>query len=228
MIQCVYRSFYTQEAYQRADENHSHLSLYQLCNGEDAVRGDGRQEINGGFLDSNFPTDKCSSRHDYLRFYDSFLHQYQQRVNGINLLEVGVKNGGSLKLWSSFFDASSRIFGVDVNTGAPQFPGEPNIKVLLGDSRLAKFPAFNKLCFSIIVDDGYHSSDFQAATFYNFVQHLCHDGVYIIEDVRDPVGLRRKLGKVLNNNMVIEPIDIYADELMLVHYADFDLKNAAV
>jgi hypothetical protein len=138
------------------------------------------------FFSADFPTDK-QDRHNYTQYYDIALQPYFN-LRAINLLgencllsnrcyfsdvtvnppaEIGVKKGGSLKMWRELFSRKSHIVGVDIDAGAPTFPRDPNIKVIISDSRvgaLTNQSYFNEMFvrsgikFDIIVDDGDHSA----------------------------------------------------------------------
>ena len=48
-----------------------------------------------------FKTDKSSKYHNYTKYYEKYFEKYLNE--NINLLEVGVANGCSLKLWEKYF-----------------------------------------------------------------------------------------------------------------------------
>jgi hypothetical protein len=166
LVQCFYRSYYPVESYYKK-KTISDLTV--ICGGK-------------GFLDDEYPTDKCDE-HDYVYHYNEFFKKFQEK--DVIVVEVGVKNGGSLKLWRDYFSPNSRIFGIDINQGVSTFLLEPNIKILLGDSTKAKFSYFDDNCIDIFIDDAYHSASNQRITFLNFFPQLCKGGLYIIEDVVD-------------------------------------------
>ncbi|KAH3732483.1 hypothetical protein Pelo_16690 [Pelomyxa schiedti] len=106
---------------------------------------DNKQYQGGGF-----PTDK-STRHLYLQHYAKLFAPYSGL--DITLLEIGVKMGGSVALWREFFSERSMIYGIDISPTVPTFTLEPNIKVLLLDSRNPALvdKAFSYHKFDIIV-----------------------------------------------------------------------------
>ena len=62
-------------------------------------------------FNSNFyNTDK--DKHNYLQAYDKLFYEYRDKK--INLLEVGVHEGGSLLLWKDYF-SNGTIYGMDNN-----------------------------------------------------------------------------------------------------------------
>ena len=50
-------------------------------------------------------------RHQYYKVYDLFLTQKKNRK--LNILEIGVADGSSIKAWSDYFKYS-KIIGVDI------------------------------------------------------------------------------------------------------------------
>jgi hypothetical protein len=52
--------------------------------------------------------------------------------------QVGVKKGGSIKLFREYFHQQCNIIGVDVDKACPQFPHDAHIKIILASSTDAK------------------------------------------------------------------------------------------
>jgi hypothetical protein len=203
LVQCFYRSFATLENYQR-DSQKRLESLTAACSSR------------AGFLDPEYPTDKCSS-HGYTKIYDQLFSV--QREKPVRLLEVGVKKGGSLKLWRDYFSIDSMIYGLDINQGAPQFQYEPNIKVLLGDSRDPLSSVFERQCLDIIVDDGYHSLTIQRETFENLSRYLCPSGKYLVEDVIDVDGMKTYLDERRQSLKYVHHMDKSGQALFIIQWA---------
>jgi hypothetical protein len=138
-----------------------------------------------GWFASRVPTDK-DSYHDYLRHYDRLLRPYMDQ-EGLALLEVGVKKGGSMVLWRELFPDSASIWGLDINPDVPIFPRDAGIKVLVLDSTDADEvqASLRGRRFHIIIDDGFHTPEAQLATFNALYPFLEPTGIYIIEDVEE-------------------------------------------
>lgn len=174
MVQCVYRSFrYTGNFQVRLTDPYDDKLL--SCD----------EDHQYSMMHEKYPTDKCG-RHTYLPKYEPRFRKIRDSGKRVSLLEVGVKNGGSLMLWRAYFPFDSRIYGLDINQGAPQFQHEPAIKILHGDSKEASFDYFDTECLDIIIDDGDHALTAQLHTFSIwFDKYLCPGGVFVVEDVLD-------------------------------------------
>lgn len=148
-----------------------------------------------GFLNYDLPSDKATD-HGYNKYYDILLQPYVNQP-GLNVLEVGVKMGGSLILWRELFPPDAHIYGLDLDLGVPQFESDAHIKVLAGMSSTdqSAAEALRGIQFDIIVDDGAHLARLQTMTLSNLWPLLKPDGIYIIEDVDNDCVLLRQMHK---------------------------------
>lgn len=104
----------------------------------------------------------------------------------INLLEIGVDKGGSLRLWQDYFPHGN-IVGIDWEPPKDFVPGE-RIQIFKGSqddeqflSRVANQAAPDG--FDIIIDDASHVGELTKRTFWHlFDNHLKPGGLYVIED----------------------------------------------
>ena len=126
----------------------------------------------------NYNTDKESTHH-YLDVYEKLLAPFKEK-DVINLLEVGIATGGSLKLWEEYFD-NALIWGVDIIN---------EIKYEYGARVEIAFCDINEVTHSerdwdIAIDDGSHFVKDQLV-FINLVwPSVRKGGLIIIEDVHD-------------------------------------------
>jgi hypothetical protein len=129
-------------------------------------------------------TGKSSMACNYLRFYDLLFSPW--RYKQINILEIGVQFGCSLRTWRDYFPAS-HIMGLDRVDNGVKF--EPKEGILMGYGDAYSHEMLNRFegKFDIIVDDGSHQVQDQefVAKFYSHL--LTDEGVLIIEDVLDPL-----------------------------------------
>jgi hypothetical protein len=120
------------------------------------------------------------------RHYFDIYHRHFARFRGqpLTMIEIGIFNGGSLRMWQDYFGPQSTIVGVDVNPECEKF-AEPGIEIVIGDqadrgflrSLAERYPDV-----AVLVDDGGHRMDQQIATFEELYPRLRPDGVYLCED----------------------------------------------
>ena len=121
----------------------------------------------------------------YLKEYDRVLAEYQD--SSVNILEIGVQNGGSLEAWSQYFKNAQSIVGVDIDQKCQSLVYSDNrIQVIIGDC--CQQDVLEKITrqtatFDLVFDDGSHQSADIIKAFLLYFPKLSVDGVYIIEDL---------------------------------------------
>jgi hypothetical protein len=136
----------------------------------------------------NSRTDK-NTRHSYLPLYQKLL--ISKKENAKNVLEVGIYNGGSIKLWSDFF-TNANVYGLDVmHIDAVWEEIKNNEKIILHTSSDAYDNDFfinnflNKnIKFDFMLDDGPHTLESMKQFIKLYSQIMTDDGILIIEDVQ--------------------------------------------
>jgi hypothetical protein len=129
-----------------------------------------------------YDTDKV--QHHYLELYDPILSRWTDRE--VKLLEIGVRRGGSLKLWRDYFPRGV-IVGIDLKLPESFVAGE-RIQVFEGSQADTRFlsEVVTKTApegFDIIIDDASHIGELTKITFWHlFDHHLKPGGLYAIED----------------------------------------------
>ena len=119
---------------------------------------------------------------NYGDIYDRHFSPFRDQK--INILEIGVLRGGSMRMWEKYFPKAN-IFGIDINEGCQQFESD-RTKIFIGDQSdvsflrniKAKIPKID-----ILIDDGSHRAKDQKTTFEEMYYHVRKPGVYLIEDV---------------------------------------------
>lgn len=120
----------------------------------------------------------------YLSEYQERFHKYI--LKPINLLEIGVSNGGMLQIWRKYFGPSAIISGIDTNPivcdmnlgdGIPLFC----LKSLTNKEEL--FSAIKDQQYEIIIDDGSRKSSIAIQVFQLLFERVTPGGYYIVEDV---------------------------------------------
>jgi hypothetical protein len=128
-----------------------------------------------------YNTDKI--QHGYLKIYDEIFAQLVDKE--INLLEIGILDGGSLLLWRDYF-ARGNIWGIDLHIPA-SLKDEIRIHIFegsQGDKAFLSEVGKNILeGFDIIIDDASHMGELTSISFWHlFENHLKPGGIYVIED----------------------------------------------
>ena len=138
-------------------------------------------------LVDNSRTDKNTS-HSYLDLYEILLSSKKETAK--NILEIGIFDGGSIKLWHDYFP-NATIYGLDVKKIANMWDGIKNNKRI----KLGCFDAYNdaffnsqllnkNIRFDMMLDDGPHTLESMKKFIRLYSQIMTEDGILIIEDVQ--------------------------------------------
>jgi hypothetical protein len=128
-----------------------------------------------------FGTDKSSVEHDYARQYERAFAPLKEA--DIDLLEIGVASGASLRMWEQFFP-NARLVGVDIIDDCRRHAGERRI-IEIGSQIDPEFldGLMSKYSPTIIIDDGSHIAEHIEFTFNRLFPKLRPGGCYVIEDL---------------------------------------------
>jgi hypothetical protein len=132
-------------------------------------------------LACKYGTDKGSTEHNYCAtvYEPLFAHLRHQPIV---LVELGIWEGASLKMWSEYFTHPDRVIvGVD-NVDRFDAAVWRNTYTYIADQADADLPVA-KLLPNIIIDDASHISTKTIASFQNWFPHLKPGGLYIVEDI---------------------------------------------
>jgi len=139
-----------------------------------------------------YGVDKSSKVHHYTRAYEQHFGPWRDRP--LSLLEIGVGEGNSLRMWRDYFPQAN-IFGLDVKN-SPPLEG-PRIKVFVGsqgdDLALEKMAAGTGP-LDIVIDDGSHRWSDQIGSFKALYPHVKPGGFYVIEDLHTSYWDKYKCG----------------------------------
>ncbi len=123
--------------------------------------------------------------------WNIYLDTYEEKLSllkksPIKLFEIGVLNGGSLEIFSKYFENAELILGCDIDKNCQKLKyTENNIKLIVGDVNSDEIS--NQIIkngdFDIIIDDGSHTSKDIVTSFCKYFKHLKYDGIYIVEDL---------------------------------------------
>ncbi|MFT5603784.1 MAG: hypothetical protein ACI9G5_000737 [Paracoccaceae bacterium] len=121
----------------------------------------------------------------YLAEYGEIFSEFRNLP--VNLLEIGVQNGGSLEIWAKYFQRAKNIVGCDINPDCSGLSfADERITFLLGDA----FSAGIKQTvlglagrYHLVVDDGSHKSGDIVRCFSEYFSHVEPGGLFVAEDL---------------------------------------------
>lgn len=126
-------------------------------------------------------TDKASFGHSYMPFYEFLFAKF--RDEPVNILEIGVQFGFSLRTWREYFKRSL-ICGIDSAHNGLSFPPEEGIAFIVGEAyKPEMITRLGNAQFDIIVEDGNHAPADQAWTIKHYAPLLSPGGILVVEDV---------------------------------------------
>jgi hypothetical protein len=121
----------------------------------------------------------------YLTEYDRLFNDYRNKP--VSLLEIGIQNGGSLEIWSKYFNNATALIGCDINPDCARLTyDDPRIGVIVGDasSSVVCQSVFERSpLYDIIIDDGSHLSSDIIKSFALYFPKLVEGGVFVVEDL---------------------------------------------
>lgn len=155
-------------------------------------------------IGNKYDTDK-QRRHKYLFLYENYIKPYKNKK--IKLFEIGILNGGSIKMWEDYFSDDSKIYAIDINLNQIKY-------VFMDKTIYEKVDQRNKDDilnfvkkygnFDIIIDDGDHQPMSQQMCFGFLFSFLNNGGIYVIEDLHTSYNSIR----LKNDNTKISTIEI--------------------
>jgi len=136
-------------------------------------------EFNLTSLGKKYNTDKATY-HNFTDIYETYFHILKN--NPLNILEIGIFNGGSLRMLKEYF-FNSNIYGIDFDI--KKCFTEDRIHTICGDQTNKVFlqNIFSNISFDIVIDDGGHTMDQQQISFEILFPRVVSKGIYIIEDL---------------------------------------------
>ena len=120
----------------------------------------------------------------YFSVYEELFSQYKNKK--IIFVEIGIANGGSLKIWKNFFGKDSKIIGIDLNEKCKKFEDLDNdIYIEIGNQSSEEFwnNFFKKFgIVDIVLDDGGHTNLDQITTVVKSIPNIRNGGMLVTED----------------------------------------------
>ena len=152
-------------------------------------------------IDNN-RTDK-NTLHSYLDLYQTLFNN--KKYTAKNILEIGIYNGGSIKLWSEFF-INAKIYGIDIMDSSlcDDIKNKENI-ILYNGCDAYDYNVFNEkflnnnIKFDVMIDDGPHTLYSMIQFIELYSQIMSDDGILIVEDVQSIYWIDKLINAVPKN-----------------------------
>jgi hypothetical protein len=144
----------------------------------------------------------ADSQHGFTEIYERFFSNI--RNEHINILEIGVFHGASLRTYYDYFP-NAKIHAVDIYDKS-QYQNERIIVHLFDQSNAEHLTEFVKSIdfkFDIIIDDGSHHMKDQQISLYYLSKVLKDGGIYVVEDIHTSLGQNNTL--LYGKNLEIMP-----------------------
>ena len=185
-----YHDFYFTDGSQKLEKLKNKLNLmgYDIVNNHKYIYACKDVKVNSLTLTEiqntyNFHTDKLRL-HSYLDTYENLFSKFKNK--DINLLEIGIGNGGSLKLWQEYFTKKSNIYCIDISFDEvthKDLVSQENVTIIWKDIDSCIPSILSPIMFDIIIDDGSHYLSHQIKTWELFKDRLNPGGILVIEDI---------------------------------------------
>ena len=142
-------------------------------------------------LHDYFIHNKGNAIHKWYMYFDAYQRHFSRfRGKDVHILEIGVQNGGSARMWKHYFthgypNAKVKIYGVDIDSRCKDFE-EDGIEIFIGSQEDRDFWRRLKTQIpkvDILIDDGGHTMRQQIVTFEEMFDFVKDDGVYLCEDL---------------------------------------------
>jgi len=155
-------------------------------------------------LAKKFNTDKGNWSHSYTRWYSQILDSKRYDIQSV--LELGVGNGASLKMWELYFPLAI-IYGLDINDY--QSTSERIITFKFPQEDEEKLKEFTGKSLDLIIDDACHIPKSIMISLNVLFDFLSKEGYYVIEDVSGKF-IKEILDFVFQKKEEIKSIQIFA------------------
>lgn len=165
-----------------------------------------------------YNTDK-GTVHSYIdNVYNGLFLNKQQKFS--NILEIGVKNGGSILLWHDYFTEST-LYGIDIKP-CGSLSKYNRIKFIhknaYDKTTLVDIPSN----LDLIIDDGPHTLSSMIFIIENYLSKLNTNGILIIEDIQSYAWFAKLIELIPKEIFSYKVIDLrstknrYDDMLLII------------
>lgn len=142
------------------------------------------QKVYEKYMDAEGWGDK-GTLHSYIEIYEKEMN----KTDGINILEIGVQRGHSIRMWQDYF-TNSNVYGIDVTLSNVIYDGLHNVFICDATDKEQIDLTFDDIMFDYVVDDGSHLIDHQIKSFDILWPRIKPGGKYFIEDVNGDQAIK--------------------------------------
>ncbi len=146
--------------------------------------------------------------HSYIEVYEQLLTPHRFKP-GVKVLEIGLMNGASMRMWEEFFP-NGTVYGIDLNDHpldmvdlSPMIAEGTHHITLIDATNLALVNQhFGGMKFDVIIEDASHLLEHQFTIYENFKDKLSPGALYIIEDIEDIDAHRSRFEQIDSSKQV--------------------------
>lgn len=138
-----------------------------------------RMTLSERYLQGGYCTDKYQLGY-YDHFYEKEFKSYLK--SPINILEIGIRGGGSIKIWKEYFHPESNVYGGEIENFSPIENTTCYQMDMYSQEALNLFEDFY---FDIVIDDGPHTYESFVDVITKYYSKLKDGGILVVEDVID-------------------------------------------
>jgi cephalosporin hydroxylase len=125
-----------------------------------------------------------NTAHSYLDAYEDLFQR--RRESASNVLEIGVQDGGSIKLWRAYF-SNATIHGMDLSMdrATANLAKLDRIVLYTADAYAPEtIEQMKQRKYDVIIDDGPHTKESMLEFARNYADMLTDDGILVVEDIQ--------------------------------------------
>jgi predicted O-methyltransferase YrrM len=173
-------------------------------------------------IDPNYGTDKGEPKSYIDEYYEENFKKYREKE--ITLVEIGVRSGASLKLWSEYFCKEAKIYGLDNlydknNHSVPineDWVSADNVEYIIGDAYTEEIcNEIGKI--DVLIDDGPHTFESHVKLLELYTSKMNPGGVIVIEDISyDPNLIYNNVPDYLKETSYVCDYGNYDDRLIII------------
>jgi hypothetical protein len=175
--------------------NHKHEEVFRASNSDKFGKGFGKFQNVGNKRGLGF--------HNYGPAYSLILGYLEGSMESVDLLEIGVKAGGSMEVWKQL-PIINKVVGIDIDK--QEVPGTTFYHANAYTPKMINILNKNHGGFDFIIDDGPHTWKTQKYFLENYYSLLKPKGIMVCEDFK--IGSNNKELTKLKNKLGVYILDV--------------------